>query len=99
MERAMPTESAQRLDAALARLDSWIDGSAQARPAVPAAIVPQLPVPVPPAEGPTASAGRAAVDIAMSALVSGATTATTLAVLVFVAMLLLPQAPRPSLVP
>ena len=102
MERSIPTETAERLDAALARLDAWIDGSGSATATrTPTVIVPQLPVPPAktPAGQPAGQPARTAADIVVSAIVSGAATATTLAVLVLAAMLLLPLPPRPSLIP
>lgn len=96
MERPIPTETGERLDAALARLDAWIGGAATGA-RTPSAIVPQLPVPS--ADTAVAHPVRTTVDIVVSAIVSGAATATTLAVLVLAAMLLLPLPPRPSLIP
>ena len=94
MHTPSSTGSVTELDLALARLDRWMDSSVATRSGPPEVLVPQLPVPeLADVEHHGAS------TILIGALISGATTATTVAVLVLAAMALLPGPPRPGFVP
>ena len=83
------------LDAALARLEEWVDGTVARRSVHPPdRVVPQLPVPAVGDDG-----TRAARDILANALMAATTTAVVFACFVVLSMALLPLPDRPSFVP
>jgi hypothetical protein len=86
----------ETFEAALQRLESWIDAGARGGVAPGGGIVPQLPLP---RTRPPRRSDTTVGDILSGALMAGATTAATLAVVLLVCVHALPDPMRPSFAP
>jgi hypothetical protein len=86
----------ETFEAALQRLESWIDAGARGGVAPARGIVPQLPLP---RTRPPSPRDTTVGDVLSGALMAGATTAATLAVALLVCVHVLPDPMRPSFAP